>query len=116
MMRKNEDMLFTDIRNPKQELANAENDKIIRATIKSRNYLAKQLLNMDLPASFSRLLWITLLCMLVAIGISIAEYIILILLFQDVESEIDLVAIQYDQLRCVVEVSTWIMQAVALNE
>ncbi len=116
MMKKGDDFLFADIRGPKQEMVNAENDKIIRATIKSRSYLAKQLLNMGLPASFSRLVCITVLCMLVAIGISIAEYIILMSLFQDVESELDLVAIQYDQVRCVVEASTWVMQAVALNE
>ncbi len=116
LVHKEDDPLFCeDFGSGKQRKKDNSGDKIIRSTIKSKSYLAKLLLGLPLPPSFNTLTFVTVMCIMISCGIGIAEYFTFYDLFANVHSELQLSLIQFRQVRCLAEYSTWLHQAVAVN-
>lgn len=95
---------------------NAESEKIIKNTLKSKSYLYKMISSMPLPKAFNSLIYISLFLMLVSFGITIAEKFILDAVFDKVYTSIDSVYLQFDIVSQALEISTWLLQAIGIQQ
>jgi len=87
-----------------------DNSKILVNAIKSRGHLYRTILNMPLPKVFNGLIILTLVCMLICFGMTIAEKFVLDGVLDNIYKSIDATHTQLGLIGSAVEISTWILQ------
>eukprot|EP01022_Parablepharisma_sp_SALTPOND_P016713 TRINITY_DN2516_c0_g1_i1.p1 TRINITY_DN2516_c0_g1~~TRINITY_DN2516_c0_g1_i1.p1 ORF type:complete len:1089 (+),score=35.59 TRINITY_DN2516_c0_g1_i1:457-3723(+) len=107
---------FEELSDQKHRKKDFATDKVIKSTIKSKDYLTKLLQNMPLSPAFNRLAIIITICITIASGIGVAEYVILKSLFDNMYTEFDAILVQFIQGRNIYEISTWTTQLIAVKE
>jgi len=93
-----------------RQLKVQDNNKILVNAIKSRGYLYKTIMNLDLPKVFNWLIYLTLACMLICFGMTIAEKFVLDGVLDNVYKSIDYTHTQLGIISSAIELSTWILQ------